>query len=70
MAQFKIVKGQTNKGRIIGLYPATSYTVNVQAFNSAGLTAVSEDYTTKTLRNGMSVCHKEELCHNERRMVM
>ena len=54
MAQFKIIDGQANRGRIIGLHPATWYTVNIQAFNSAGLTAVSEDYTTKTLRHGES----------------
>jgi receptor-type tyrosine-protein phosphatase gamma len=51
MAQFKIIKGQANRGLILGLHQATSYTVNIQAFNSAGLTAVSEDYTTKTLRH-------------------
>lgn len=50
MALFKIIRNQTDNGRIIGLRENTNYMINVQAINTAGNGPKSENYRTKTLR--------------------
>lgn len=51
MALFKIIRNQTDIGRIIGLVPNTFYMINVQAINTAGNGPKSENYRTRTLRS-------------------
>jgi len=62
MALFKIIRNQTDNGRIIGLRENTNYMINVQAINTAGNGPKSENYRTKTLRAGerLLLCKKSE----------
>jgi len=50
MALFRIIRNQTDNGRIIGLRENTYYMINVQAINTAGNGPKSENYRTRTLR--------------------
>jgi hypothetical protein len=51
MALFRIIRNQTDNGRIIALRENTYYMINVQAINTAGNGPKSENYRTRTLRH-------------------
>ena len=53
MSIYNVIRGQSDKGKVIGLRPHTYYIVNVQVFNTAGNGPKSQDFREETLRAGM-----------------